>query len=175
MYGDLPDFHLSEEGLLQVKKVAKNFVQARIRLSSIISSPLERTVETAQIVASVTGASLRLDERLTEWGNDLWEGKKIKDFDRLSGYYAEPMVMDGMEPHQQAADRALSVMREIKFSSDDDSFLLVSHRETLASAILDINRRPFTEIHDVHLPMGSVWEVIVRDGLFLEAKLKWEV
>lgn len=174
MYGDLPGFHLSEEGVIQAQKAGDCFVRSGIRLGLIVSSPLERAAETAQAVASVTGAPLRFDERLTEWGNALWAGKKIKEFDLKSGYYAEPMVMNGMEPHERAAQRVLSVMHELKFSSDNESVLLVSHREALASAILNINRRPFDRIHDVRLPMGSVWEVVLRDGLPFEAKFKWE-
>lgn len=174
MYGDLPDFHLSEEGQLEIRRMAQNFVQNRIRPGTIISSPLDRTVETAQIVASVTGASIKTDERLTEWGYETWKGKKVKDFDRLSGYYAEPMVMDGMESHHQSAERVLSVMREAVTLSDGSSSLLVSHREPLACAILTINRQSFSKIHEVHLPMAGIWEVRVRDQMLIEAKLKWE-
>lgn len=174
IYGKLPGFHLSEEGIVQARKVGNYFVRDGIQLGLIISSPLERTAETAQIVASATGAPLRFDERLTEWGNDLWTGEKIKDFNLKSGYYAESMVMNGMEPHERAARRVLSVIKEVKFISDDDSILLVSHRETLASAILSINRQPFSSIHKVCLPMGGVWEVVLREGLPVGAELKWE-
>src|SRR5215470_20253583 len=64
LYGRLPGFHLSEEGILMAKAAAA-FLAGR-DVAVLLSSPLERALETAAPLAAQFGLEVRVDERLIE-------------------------------------------------------------------------------------------------------------
>src|SRR5215472_9378114 len=64
LYGRLPGFHLSEEGILMAKAAAA-FLAGR-DVAVLLSSPLERALETAAPLAAQFGVEVRVDERLIE-------------------------------------------------------------------------------------------------------------
>jgi broad specificity phosphatase PhoE len=52
-----------------------------VRIDRIISSPLGRARETAQIIASHTGAPVEIDDRLTELDYGEWEGLTVEEIE----------------------------------------------------------------------------------------------
>jgi len=78
LYGRLPDFHLSEDGVLMAKAAAKWFAGRDV--TALFSSPLDRAQETAAPLAETLGLEVRLDERLIEAAND-FEGLKFGEGD----------------------------------------------------------------------------------------------
>jgi broad specificity phosphatase PhoE len=64
LYGRLPDFHLSEDGLLMAK-AASGFLAGR-DVAVLLSSPMERALETAAPLAAQFGLEAGVDERLIE-------------------------------------------------------------------------------------------------------------
>lgn len=79
LYERLPGFHLSNRGVRMAKATAHYFATApQMReISAIYSSPLERTQETAQQIASALQISpIILDNRLIEAENN-FRGKRI--------------------------------------------------------------------------------------------------
>jgi len=174
LYERLAGFPLSQEGKEQALAMAKKFEAGNIKLCQIVSSPLARTAQTAAIIADHLKVPMRTDERLTEWGVGFWAGRTVKEFYEKSGYYKEPMNMAGLEPHDQTAIRVLSVVDELKRECAGKPSLIVSHRESLASAILKLQGGDYSSIHDVPMPKASVWQLDFADGQFVSAKLKWE-
>lgn len=53
-----------------------------VHIDRMISSPLGRAVETAQILAEHTAASFETDERLSELDYGAWEGRTVEEIDR---------------------------------------------------------------------------------------------
>ena len=64
LYGRLPGFHLSEDGVLMAKAAAAYLAGRDVAL--LLSSPLERALETAAPIAAEFGLEVRVDERLIE-------------------------------------------------------------------------------------------------------------
>lgn len=65
------DPHLSDDGILQAKQLAKR-LQAESRIAHIFASPFLRTVQTANEVAVALDLSIKLDWGLCEWLNPEW-------------------------------------------------------------------------------------------------------
>ena len=63
-YGRLPGFHLSAEGVRQAS-VAANVLKKH-QIAAIYSSPLERTIETAEVIARQLGLPLKISDLLIE-------------------------------------------------------------------------------------------------------------
>src|SRR6516165_8756543 len=74
LYGRLPGFRLSEEGVLQAKAAAAFLAGRDVAL--LLSSPLERALETAAPIAAQFGLEVRVDERLIEPWNH-FEGERF--------------------------------------------------------------------------------------------------
>ncbi len=174
-YGRLPGFHMTQNGIQQVQATAQKFLGLGIEPCLIVTSPLERARETAQIVSQILGnALIKVDERLTEWDQGPWEGKLTEDFYKNSGYYSVPMKMEGLEPHDQAADRVINVIHDLVAGCHGQPIFIISHRESMASAILKLQGKDFSTIHDLPMHVASVWELQFEDNQFVSAELKWD-
>ncbi|HEY6377691.1 MAG TPA: histidine phosphatase family protein [Candidatus Dormibacteraeota bacterium] len=65
LYGHLPDFPLSEAGVQQAHRLGRHLAAAPAR--QIYTSPLERAVQTAEIISShLDGATITVTDELTE-------------------------------------------------------------------------------------------------------------
>src|SRR5215472_8448026 len=74
LYGRMPGYHLSEEGVLQAKAAAAFLAGRDVAL--LLTSPLERALETAAPLAAQFGLEARVDERLLEPWNH-FEGTRF--------------------------------------------------------------------------------------------------
>jgi probable phosphomutase (TIGR03848 family) len=81
--GHTPGLHLDERGRAQSLAVAARI--AVLPLRAVVSSPLERCVETADAIAAAQpgeGPDRQLDERLIECRYGEWTGKPLKELVR---------------------------------------------------------------------------------------------
>jgi probable phosphoglycerate mutase len=78
MVGARSDLPLVEKGLLQAGILGDALAQSGLHLTKVTSGPLQRTRQTAEIVAqklSLSLADIHIDPRLTEIDFGAWEGK----------------------------------------------------------------------------------------------------
>lgn len=66
---------LSTNGKSQVEALSRVMAGMKLPASFVISSPIMRTVQTAQAAARATSSPLLLDERLRERNYGTWEGR----------------------------------------------------------------------------------------------------
>src|SRR5689334_2207376 len=99
IYGRMPGFPLSIEGKKQAHALGKHL--SAKKLKAIYASPLERTKETASIVASYQSIStidIRFDDRLLEVNKPSFEGKPIANAQKLHwNYYTSEFNAAGGE------------------------------------------------------------------------------
>lgn len=74
--GRLPGVHLNEHGHQQAEELAKSL--ANVPLKAVYSSPLERAVETAELIAKTHGLKVISDNALTETNIGKWQGRSIR-------------------------------------------------------------------------------------------------
>jgi probable phosphomutase (TIGR03848 family) len=80
--GRTPGVHLDERGVAQAAAVAARL--AVLPLTAVVTSPLERCVETAEAIRAAQVAAgraieLSVDERIIECGYGSWTGQPLKD------------------------------------------------------------------------------------------------
>lgn len=75
--GQLPGVPLTDEGRRQAHRAA--VALSGLRLDTVVSSPLERAVETARIIARGWALDVREDARLMDTDVGGWAGRKIGD------------------------------------------------------------------------------------------------
>lgn len=112
LYGRLPGFRLSELGEAQAEVAAKFLARRPIGL--ILTSPLERARQTAAPLATLTGLTPAIDDRLIEAANAL-EGRRVAGGKGLFRdptnwpYFRNPLRPSWGEPYTQIAARVLAV------------------------------------------------------------------
>jgi len=141
---------LTERGRRDAEALAKRL--EGVALDRVISSPLGRAVETADILAVISGATVETDERLTELDYGAWEGLTVEDIDlRFPGeraeYDANPALtrVGGGESGIDVAARLSHFLDDLldwwHKEPDDRTCLLVGHsslNRVLLAVLLDV-------------------------------------
>jgi len=131
LYGRLPDFHLSQLGQQMAAVVAE--AVADFDIQHVISSPLDRAMETATPIAQSHGLVIATDERLLESTN-VFEGKQVGVGDgvlRQPRYWRHlwnPFRPSWGEPYVQVAARMTAAITDAAMLAQGHEALLVSHQ-----------------------------------------------
>ncbi|MGH3661737.1 MAG: histidine phosphatase family protein [Micromonosporaceae bacterium] len=121
LYGQLPDFHLSELGAAMAKAAAAA-VAAR-KIVYVVASPLERAQETAEPVAEQFGLTVETDPRLIESAN-WFEGRKVGVGDgalrdpRNWWVLRNPFAPSWGEPYSMVAARMAAALHEARQAAE---------------------------------------------------------
>jgi probable phosphoglycerate mutase len=144
---------LSDEGRHQVQRLAERLGGDDIK--AVYSSPLSRTVETAQILARPHRLTPILRDGLREISHGRWEGLTRREVeerypDEYSAWEADPFTFapeDG-ESGVAVLARALPVVREVVVTHPDQLVVVVSHKATLRlilSSLLGFDARGYRD------------------------------
>lgn len=131
LYGRLPGYRLSEDGL-QMAHDAAAAVRGR-DVVEVVASPLLRAQETAGPLADVLGLPITTDERLIESSNH-FEGKTFGVGDgalRRPGnwpYLVNPFRPSWGEPYAVVAARVLAAVHDVRDRARGHEAVCVSHQ-----------------------------------------------
>lgn len=142
LYGRLPGFSLSERGQRMASLAAQALAGRDV--TAIISSPLQRTRESAAPWAQGFGLPIDIDDRIIEPWN-VFEGTRMRDAIRRPAnwkYLLRPRVPSWGEPYTQVRDRVLSAMGEAWDQSEGGEVVFVSHQMPIWTTTLAIAGRP---------------------------------
>lgn len=139
--------HLDETGREQARAVAVRL--AGVPLAAVVSSPLERTVETAQAVARAQPdrPRVRRERAVTECDYGEWTGQPIKDLARKKLWktvQSHPSAVEfpGGESMVAMQSRAIAAARRWDASVAESHganacFAVVSHGDVIKSVLAD--------------------------------------
>ena len=123
------DIPLNKTGIMQAKEAQKKVMDKNINL--ILSSPLSRAKETAEIINEVLGVELILDERLRERNYGTLEGKSHLDINDGEVWCSEhPETLENLN---QVFERISGFLDDIKIRYADRTILVVSHGGTTSA------------------------------------------
>src|SRR5690606_31776280 len=131
LYGRLPGFRLSPLGEQMALAAAESLAGRDITL--VVSSPLERAVQTAEPVAAKFGLPVEIDERLIESAN-LFEGKRVGVGDgalrnpRNWWVLRNPFEPSWGESYRSIAQRMFAVLQDVRLKSEGHEAVCVSHQ-----------------------------------------------
>lgn len=138
-----PGVSLDEVGRSQAESAARRI--AAVRLAAVVTSPLERTRETAAaIVAQQVGqVSLHDDERAGECRYGDWTGRSLKDLSKdplwkVVQSHASAVTFPGGESMVAMQARAVEVVREWNARLGDKAvYAVVSHGDVIKAILAD--------------------------------------
>ncbi len=119
------DAPLTPRGIEQAHALAQKLCGTQI--DTIICSPLSRAKETAQIIQSVCGGELLVDERLIEQDYGIFEGEDRFSEAFLANKRQFACRYPGGESMMMLAHRVYGLLDECKAEHHDKTVLLVCH------------------------------------------------
>lgn len=139
------DIPLSTQGLAQARAIAPTL--AGLGIDRIISSPLARAVQTADIYAQHLGVPLETDARLREIDHGAWEGERRDQMSlglavAWAAWHRDPIhqpIPDGTETMQEAQGRIVEAVRDALVRYPDATILMVTHMHIRATLLCELN------------------------------------
>jgi probable phosphoglycerate mutase len=134
------DVELSARGREQAQALARRL--SHTKMAAAYASPMQRTRETATIVAAPHGLVPILDDALREVSHGHWEGMKRAEVEarfpkEYARWEADPFTIapEGGESGVHLIARALPAIRRIVEQHDGESVIVVSHKATIRLVI----------------------------------------
>lgn len=146
LVGRTAGIHLDERGQKQAAAVAERL--AVLPLTAIVSSPLERCMDTAEYIQAAQGAAgreleIQSEDELIECGYGDWTGRPIKDLVKdpiwkvVQGQPSAARFPNG-ESLTEVSARAISAIRSWDAHLGDDAiWVACSHGDVIKSILAD--------------------------------------
>ena len=130
LYGRLPGYGLSDDGRRMARQSAQYVHGLGRPVGALVSSPLQRTRESAEPFTELLGMEPVIDERVIEPTN-VFEGRRMSRalLNPLSWrYLSRPEIPSWGEPYAQVVDRVQNAMREIWTRTETGDVVIVTHQ-----------------------------------------------
>ncbi|MGH8913580.1 MAG: histidine phosphatase family protein [Acidimicrobiia bacterium] len=177
VYADLPGFGLSPHGVEQARRVGRYLGPRPV--VAIWSSPLERSLRTAEEIAGRTGVPVKVDPDLTEWRMaSRWRGHTWRDIPlafpgELEAYLEHPDSLTfGDETLEALADRMAATARRLDAEHPHGDVVIVSHQDPIQAGRLRLVGSHLGALHDDKPGHGAV--VTLRPGAVWRPETVWE-
>ena len=133
LYGRLPQYRLSERGVLMAAAAALELVERGRAVVRVVASPLQRAQESAAPIAAAFALAIDTDERIIEPTN-AFEGKRMRGpGGALRDPHNWPALINPLkpswgEPFRSISARMLAAIDDAWNSVDEGDVVLVSHQ-----------------------------------------------
>jgi probable phosphoglycerate mutase len=158
--GQLDGVALTDEGRCQAWRAA--VALSALPLSAVISSPLERALETAKIIARGFALDVRQDARLMDTDVGLWAGQKIKDLEQNDPAWkdfvehpTEPP--EGVESLATVQERAVAACEAARRDESLGNYIvLVAHADVVKLILAYYSRMHLDSVRFVFIDNAAI-------------------
>jgi broad specificity phosphatase PhoE len=157
------DVPLTDLGVRQAVAAAKRLASAD--LDVIVTSPLRRTVQTAEEVAAATGAPVVADEGFRETDFGAWEGLTFAEVRErwpaeMTAWLADPAVAPpGGESFTEVSERVAAAVYRVLAARDRQAVLIVSHVTPIKMLVARALLAPPAALFRMHLDVAALSEI----------------
>lgn len=168
--GRLPGIGLSPAGIEQVKAQAQ-WLAVR-DFATVVSSPLQRAVESASILLGEWGQEtpIALDERFNEWDIPAWNRMTLAEIARsapeayaLLEMAPQQLALPGAETLHDVQTRTMDGIRDLKANHPDAAVLVVTHAAVVVAAICGLLNIPLSLFRQLPVANASLTIIEVAD------------
>lgn len=157
--GRLPGVHLDEKGRALAEQTADRL--APLKLAAVYSSPIERTWETAGIVAARHGVEPIKENGLLEVDYGSWSGRSLKSLYPLKAWKTvqmtpSRMTFPGGENLASAQHRAVATVERLASAHGKRTVALVSHSDIIRAITAHYLGMSLDQFHRIVIAPTSV-------------------
>jgi probable phosphoglycerate mutase len=182
--GRSPGVHLNRTGRAQAAALALRLQS--LPVAAILSSPLERAVETAQPLAGALGLPIIEDSRLNEVDFGHWTGRTLSELGELPAWRdfnerRSSTRIPGGEIMAEVVSRSVAALDQVRRSPDLVGRLVavISHGDVLRSVVAHCIGMDPDKIHSIEIAPASVSILLFEDDnwrlLLLNSTEEWPV
>jgi probable phosphoglycerate mutase len=162
-YAGRSDVPLTDAGVAQAAAAAKRLASAGI--AAIVASPLQRTVETAEQVAAVTGLPVVTEDGFRETDFGAWEGLTFAEVrerwpSEMTAWLADPEVAPpGGESFAEVSERVTAALHRVLAGRTGQRILVVSHVTPIKTLVAAALLAPPAALYRMHLDVAALCEI----------------
>ncbi len=166
--GRLPDVHLNEKGRQQAQAVAEKLTGAPVK--AVYSSPLERTMETAEPIAKALNLEIIPRQGLIETDFGEWQDKKIKGLSRLKiwrivQFAPALMRFPQGESFAECQFRMMQELETLRAQHDPkDLIVCVSHSDPIKLVVAYYLGLPLDLFQRLNVAPASITALAIFEG-----------
>jgi len=136
--GWTPGVHLNQEGWAQAEALARRL--APVEIEAIYASPLERTMETAAIIAAPHGLPVLAREELGEVRFGRWTGESLERLRKRRLWRAVQLAPGAMrfpggESFHEMQARTVAELESLQAQHPRQTIAVVSHSDVIKAAV----------------------------------------
>lgn len=158
------------------------FVRDGIQFQKIYTSPYQRAVKTAEIIAEKQPATVQIEQRVREMCFGKYEGDKISEIrtkgdQNLIYCFSKPSLYVADESGDNFSDlyeRIEAFLRDeilpLEYKSSVENILVVCHGAVIRAFLTYIKQMSVDDFWTIHQPNCSVNRILVKDGQFTVEK-----
>ncbi len=138
--GWTPGVHLNKHGKKQAASAGERLAKSPVKVDTIYASPLERTMETAEIIAGYLNVSINKHKGIGEVEYGEWTGQAIKKLAKLPSwsvvqfYPSNARFPQGESLYEMQA-RGVQQINQLVEKHPGQTLLLVSHADVIKSVV----------------------------------------
>lgn len=168
--GRTPGVRLTGEGRSQARRLADAL--ATLQVEAVVSSPLERALETADAIAKARSLRVEAREAWTELDFGEWTNRVISEPDddprwREWNSARETARIPGGESMGEARDRVVADAMLLAGRHPGGIVVAVTHAEIVRAMILHAREASLDSWHALDIPPASVSVLELRGGRWL--------
>jgi broad specificity phosphatase PhoE len=158
LVGRAPGARLSEEGRAQTARLGQALAETPI--AAVLSSPSERTLETAEPIAAQHGLLVTVAQGLAEVDFGDWTGRSFAELERDPAWHAfnharARAAIPGGERMIDVQSRAVALVESLIRQYPDHCLALVSHGDVIRVSLMHYLGIPLDFIHRLHIGPAS--------------------
>lgn len=166
LVGRMRDVPLSPEGIEEAHSVALRLSKQGI--SRVHTSPRQRALETATIIARAARVPLEIAFALDEIDAGAWTGMSFDDLSTDGAWNFWNMLRSVARPPEgesmrEVQDRVLRYLAKVHTTHPGERIALVTHAEVIRTAVLACQGRSLDAYAEVAIPSAGVLEVTLSD------------
>ncbi len=167
LVGRAPGVHLTDQGRAQAERLPA--LLRPLCIDHIVSSPLERALETADPLARARALTIAVDEGLTEVDFGAWTGMTFDDLSRLpewQRFNAQRASADvpGGEAPVLLQTRIVAALERLRARHPGETIAAVSHADVIRAAVLSYAGASLDMVYRIEISPASITAVVFTAG-----------
>ncbi len=168
LYGRTSGIHLNDEGFRQAEVLAET-LKAGYELDAVLSSPLERALETARPIAELQRRPIRVEEGIIEADFGEWVGKSFDELHEIDAWRAfnrqrSTSCPPGGESMMEIQARAWRTIQAVAADYEPGATIaMVTHGDVIRCLLVLLLGVSIDHIHRLEIAPCSVSEVAVGE------------
>ncbi len=167
--GWTPGVHLDDDGVQQAEAAARRITASGADVAAVYASPLERTQDTAKIIAKAVGLRVRTRRGLGEVDYGEWTDRPLGQLRRRKDWAViqqtpSRFTFPGGESIRGAQARVVEELESLATEHLTDTIVAVSHADIIKAAVAHFLGMPLDTFQRIVVSPASITVLALPEG-----------